>query len=112
MNVSDTLYAPLRQDTTARGRVLSPTMLLAVGLASAALLAAGCGSGSSATTHGQTRTSRPAKRAHRRPSGVGVGATQRVHAGVETLSVSVFKVINPLHDSGATLLPDSERWGW
>ena len=57
-------------------------ILVALAVVSTVLVAAGCGSGSSGTTtHSHTATTRPAKHAHRKPSGVGVGATQPVRAG-------------------------------
>ncbi len=72
------------------------------------LLVAGCGSGASTTaTTTHKPPPRPAKHVHRGPSGVAVGATQRVHAAGSTLSVRVSRVIDPLRGSGATLPPGS-----
>jgi hypothetical protein len=84
---------------------------------------AGCG-GSTTTTappHStSTSTSKPTRRrpkrsaakprAHRRQPPP-VGATQRVKAGDSTLSVTVTKVIDPLLDSGAALLPGTRAVG-
>jgi hypothetical protein len=82
---------------------------------------AGCG-GSTATTATSPSTSstqparRPPKqaapkpRAHRRQPPP-VGTTQRVKAGDSTLSVTVTKVIDPLRDSGAALLPGTRAVG-
>jgi hypothetical protein len=83
-----------------------------VGVASAALLAAACGSGGSGTTtQSQTKTAHAAKHAHRKPSEAGVGATQRVNAGGSRLSVRVSRVIDPLRDSGAALPPGERAVG-
>jgi hypothetical protein len=84
---------------------------------------AGCG-GSTTTTAPPHSTStsttkstrrRPKKspakpRVHRRQLPP-VGATQRVKAGDSTLSVTVTKVIDPLLDSGAALLPGTRAVG-
>jgi hypothetical protein len=98
--------------------VRRPTgVLIAVVFAStvlmAALVAAGCGSGGSGTTtsHGRRRTATVSKRAHRKRSGVVVGAAQRVHAGGSQLSVMVSRVIDPLRDSGAALPPGERAVG-
>jgi hypothetical protein len=86
--------------------------MTAFAIASTLLVAAGCGSASSgATTHSNTATTRPAKHAPRKPSGVGVGATQLVHAGGSKLSVRVSKVMDPLRDSAAALPPGERAVG-
>ncbi|MGN6169316.1 MAG: hypothetical protein ACTHQQ_14285 [Solirubrobacteraceae bacterium] len=84
-----------------------------IALASTVLFVAGCGSGSSGTATGsQTPTTHAAKPPHRhKPSGVGVGVIQPVHAGGSRLSVRVSKVINPLRDSGAALPPGERAVG-
>ncbi|MGH2913638.1 MAG: hypothetical protein ACRDMX_01495 [Solirubrobacteraceae bacterium] len=54
----------------------------------------------SAGATAQLRLTRPRPR----PRGARVGATQRVHAGGSTLSVTVSRVLDPLRGSGARLL--------
>jgi hypothetical protein len=82
------------------------------GLASMVVVAAGCGSGASGTTtHSRSRTAPAVKRTHHKPSGVGVGATQAVHAGSSRLSVRVPRVMDPLRDSGVALPPGERAVG-
>lgn len=85
-----------------------------------ALAAAGCGgSGTShtatsappSTTTTSSRTAAPAPRPRPRPMGARVGTTQRVHAGSSTLEVTVTRVLDPLGDSGAALLPGMRAVG-
>ncbi len=87
-----------------------------------AVLAAGCGSGSSpSSTSATTRTtsavhtSSPSKRpapARRSAKPLApVGQSQRVSASDATLTVTVSRVIDPLRGSGAALLPGSRAVG-
>jgi hypothetical protein len=68
------------------------------------------GASSSGTTAGQT-TTRPAKRAKprkpkaARPVGPRIGTPRGVNAQGTKLTITVARVIDPLKDSGATLLP-------
>jgi hypothetical protein len=65
---------------------------------------------SSSTTTATTST--PSVRRRRpRPRGAPVGTTQRVDAGTSTLLVTVAKVLDPLSDTGSTLLPGHRATG-
>jgi hypothetical protein len=95
----------------------------------AVLLVAACGSSGSSgtatvssqgksrattTASGATGPTQPAKRAASAPSrplGPRIGTTQRVRAEGTTLSITITRVIDPLRDSGATLLPGTRAVG-
>jgi hypothetical protein len=81
----------------------TPLALLAV----AGLPLAACGSSGAptvATTAARPASQPAARTPPARPAGPRVGATQRVKARGTTLRVTVSKVVDPLHGSGATLL--------
>jgi hypothetical protein len=95
--------------------------LTLIGSLLAALAVAACGSGTAARTPRPDRSKSAGKSATRaRPSGrspkavsVGppIGATQTVHAGASTLRVRLVRVIDPLRDSGADVLPGKRAVG-
>jgi hypothetical protein len=101
-------------------RVTQIKIAIALGLIAAGAVA-GCG-GSTTTTAAahstsstqptrrrpKNSTARPRADRRRLPP---VGMTQRVKAGDSTLSVTVTKVIDPLLDSGAALLPGTRAAG-
>jgi hypothetical protein len=94
---------------------------IALALATAGALTACGGSTPTTAASHSTSSAQPARRPpkktpagkprvrHRRPPPV--GTTQRVRAGDSTLSVTVTKVIDPLRDSGAALLPGTRAVG-
>jgi hypothetical protein len=106
-------------------RVASAIAILPALIVSTAV--AGCGGSGTTTagvahprttTHPQTTTgpsrrttSGPAPPQRARRQGAPVGITQRVSAGTSTLSVTVSKVLDPLPDSGASLLPGTRAAG-
>jgi hypothetical protein len=110
-----------------RTRGAAVTAMTAVTAVIAVCATAGCGAAGSAPTaptHSTSPTSstsstpttrrragKPAPRARARRRTPRVGTTQRVKAGASTLSVTVTKVIDPLRDSGASLLPGTRAVG-
>ncbi len=87
----------------------------AVALAGA-VIAGGCGSGSSSKTSGSSAetASTATHQTVPHPSATAappVGRSQRVTTSGATLTVSVLRVIDPLRDSGAALLPGSRAVG-
>jgi hypothetical protein len=92
--------------------------------AAAAALLCGCGSSSSAPSispafvHAKplrppakrSAKSKPHRR-HHRPTASTLGATHRVDAGDAQLAVTVRRLIDPLRDSGASLLPKTHAVG-
>jgi hypothetical protein len=98
----------------------------ALGVAAVAAVLAGCGSSAPTSPRGTTSTaslsttrlsaappfatSSPRRR-RPAPQGPPVGVTQRVNAGTATLAVTVAKVLDPLGDSGAALLPGTRAVG-
>jgi hypothetical protein len=99
--------------------------------AAIALIVAGCGGSAASssaqrtaasaqgTTASRTTTAstsagppaRPARRHRPRPRGAPVGSTLRVNAGTSMLSVTVTKVLDPLGDGGAALVPGTRAVG-
>jgi hypothetical protein len=63
-----------------------------------------------ASTAGSTTSVAPRRR-RPRPRGAPVGSTQRVHAGTSILAVTVSRVLDPLQDSGAALVPGTRPVG-
>lgn len=69
--------------------------------------------GSSTTASAGATTTAPARRRPPRPRlrGAPIGATQRVTTGTSRLAVTVSRVLDPLRDSGAALVPGTRAVG-
>jgi hypothetical protein len=71
-----------------------------------------CGSGSSASTVAKPTPLRPPGRRHRvGPAKPRIGANQRVKTAGATVVVTIKRLIDPLRDSGASLLPHTHAVG-
>lgn len=83
----------------------------------AAVIAGGCGSSSSSKTSGSVSSAETASTAthstvsHPATTAPPVGQAQRIRTSGATLTVEVPRVIDPLTDSGAALLPGSRAVG-
>ncbi|HEX3873081.1 MAG TPA: hypothetical protein VHW26_02970 [Solirubrobacteraceae bacterium] len=99
-------------------------MTSVVSLVGVCMIVAACGSSGPSTgpsttagtstqsaSAGQRKKSRKPRHRAARPVGPRVGATQRVKAQGTKLSITVSRVIDPLKDSGATLLPGTRAVG-